>query len=231
MVSIYGPNFFDLEHSWFVSDLHLNHYWKNKQGEERGVILFERTQFRTIQEHDTYIWRQLYNWAKNHPGHTLFILGDFGDTSQLWKLDKMRFEYDIYLVFVYGNHDSKEDYNKFYEYFDEVYLRPFYISNRVIISHEPIWPVPYGCVNVCGHVHGATLNSEQYLLCSIHTIGYSPFSWKKVSKQLSLVPKVSYKFLQEPYAHLYHFLQPRPELVLDKNNNILLEESRKKKGI
>lgn len=228
-----GPNFFDLEHTWYVSDLHFSHWWINKQGEERGVILFERTQFRTIQEHDDYIWKQLYAWAEKHQGHTLFILGDFGDVNQLWKLDRMRYEWNIRIVYVYGNHDSKEDYDKFCHYCDEVYLRPVYISDRVIISHEPIWPVPYGCVNVCGHLHNAMLDSPQSLCASIHVIGYNPFSWKKVCKALSAVPKASYKFLEEPYNDHYISLVQRDDLVMDKNGKVDAKASiklKKEKG-
>lgn len=225
-----GPNFFNLEHTWYCSDLHLNHYWINKEGEERGVILFERTQFRTIQEHDKYIWKQLYNWAEKHQGHTLFILGDFGDVDQLWKLDIMRYEWNIYIVFVYGNHDSKEDYNKFCTYCDEVYLRPVYISDRVVISHEPIWPIPYGCVNVHGHLHSAVLDCPRSLCASIHVIGYQPFSWKRVCKALAATPKANYKFLYEPYREEYKILSDRPDLVVKPNGHLDIAASRKKLG-
>lgn len=215
-----GPNFFELERSAFVSDLHLNHYWVNKAGEERGVTLFERTQFRTIQEHDEYIWKQLYSWAEKHPEHTLFILGDFGDTSQLYKLDMMRYKWRIWVIYVYGNHDSRSDYEKFWVHCDEVYLRPHYISDRVIVSHEPIWPVPYGHVNIHGHLHNAVLDCPQSLCASIHVIGYQPFSWKKVCKALTATPKASYKFLEEPYNDHYISLVERDDLVMDKNGKV-----------
>lgn len=219
---------FDLEHCWFVSDLHLGHYWVNKTGEERGVILFERTQFKTIEEHDDYVINHLYLWASQHIGDTLFILGDFGDTSQLWRLDTLRYDYNITLNFVYGNHDSKEDFDKFYCYFDNVYLYPQYISERVIVSHHPVWPCPEGCINIHGHLHNAIIDSSQHLCASIHVINYQPFSWKKICRQFSKVPKVSYKFLEEPYIDNYIVLGERPDLVLEKNGKLDAKATLKK---
>lgn len=221
-------NNFDLENSWYISDLHLNHYWINKSGEERGVILFERTEFKTIEEHDEYIWNSLYSWASNHIGATLFILGDFGDISQLWRLDNLRYDFNIHLVFIYGNHDSKGDLDKFELYFDEVYLRPIYISDRVIVSHHPVWPCPEGCINVHGHLHGSVLDSQQHLCASTHIINYQPFSWKKVCKQFNKVPKASYKFLEEPWADAMVYLQDRSDLVLDKNGKLNVKATKRK---
>lgn len=221
-------NNFDLENSWYIADTHFGHYWVNKSGEERGVILFERTKFKTIEEHDEYIWNSLYGWASNHIGATLFILGDFGDTSQLWKLDNLRYDFNIHLVFVYGNHDSKEDLDKFELYFDEVYLRSTYISDRVIVSHHPVWPCPEGYINVHGHLHGSVLDSPQHLCASIHVINYQPFSWKKVCKQFNKVSKANYKFLEEPWADAMMYLSDRPDLVLDKNGKLDVKATKRK---
>ena len=37
--------------------------------------------------------------------------------------------------------------------FDEVYSGPLMISDKIILSHEPIIPCPDYLVNLCGHVH------------------------------------------------------------------------------
>lgn len=221
---------FDLEKCFFISDLHLNHFWVNKAGEERGVILFERTQFKDIESHDQYIWNRLKLWAKSHEGATLFVLGDFGDITQLYHFEELRYCYNVKVFFLYGNHDKLSDWDSFDTYCDGVYRYPLYLNDRVILSHQPIWPCPEGCVNVHGHLHGAVLDSSQHITCSVNDIGYNPIGWKRVAKQLQQVPKVSYKFLEEPYVDAYVLRQERPDLVVKKDGHLDVAASRKKMG-
>ena len=137
------------EKMYFCSDLHINHYWINQAGEPRGVILFERTQFKTIQEHDQFVHNALISWAQKHPDCGLWILGDFGDTDYLYWIDEMR-AYGCEVYFLYGNHDSASDFDKFKEHFNEVYRYPTYITSRVLLSHEPQYPMPVGELNIMG---------------------------------------------------------------------------------
>ena len=212
------------EKMYFCSDLHINNMYINQAGEPRGVILFERTQFKTIQEHDTHIYNMLISWAQKHPDCGLWILGDFGDTDYLYWIDEMR-AYGCEVYFLYGNHDSASDFDKFKEHFNEVYRYPTYITNRVLLSHEPQYPMPVGELNIMGHLHSATLNSPQHICVSINTINYSPMSYKSVAKRLGQIEKASFKFLQEPYRELYHFTRPKEDVVMDKYGNIKLKES------
>lgn len=215
------------EKMFFTSDLHINHHWINQSGEPRGVILFERTQFKTIQEHDTYIHNMLISWAQKHPDCGLWILGDFGDTDYLYWIDEMR-AYGCEVYFLYGNHDSASDFDKFKEHFNEVYRYPTYITNRVLLSHEPQYPMVTGGLNVHGHLHGTKLDSVQHLTVSCNDINYNPISINPIVKRLAQIPKASYKFLEEPFADKYIFFKPRPDIVMDKDGKIDLKASRKK---
>lgn len=218
-----------IENNWFISDLHINHYWKNQEGQERGVIFFERTRFKNIKEHDNYVLGNLYKWANAHKGQTLWILGDLGDISiALRALLELKYSFSIKINLVMGNHDSSKDKEKFKEVFDEVYDYPVFISKRVVLSHEPLYPLPEGMINIHGHLHGAKLDSKQHICVSAHVIGYNPISWKAVSKALSKIPNASYKFLQEPYRELYQFTQPKEDVVYNNNGKIKLKESIKK---
>lgn len=201
--------------NWFVSDLHLNHYWINKEGEERGVTIFERHQFKDIKQHDDYIHTKLVEWAKTHPNATLWILGDFGDVSYLYWIDEMR-AYGPTVNFIMGNHDKKTDLDKFREHFDNVYEYPVFLSPRVILSHEPVYPAPAGVLNIHGHLHRSILDSPQHLCVSIHVINYNPISQKVMDKRLAKIEKVSYKYLKEPYAAEYIFTQDTDQAVYDK---------------
>lgn len=206
---------------YFCSDLHLNDIHVNKLGELRGVIFFERTQFKTIQEHDKYIHDVLISWAKKHSDCGLWILGDFGDTSYLHWIDEMR-TYGCEVYFMFGNHDSTEDYSQFLLHFNEVYRYPTYIAKRVLLSHEPQYPAPEGVLNIAGHLHNAKLDSVQHLCVSINDINYKPIGYKTITKWLGRIPKASYKFLEEPYADKYIFFKQRSDVVMNKNGLINL---------
>jgi calcineurin-like phosphoesterase family protein len=206
----------DISSCWFVSDLHLNHYWVNRKGQPRGVILFERTQFENIRDHDDYIRMSLSDWAKKHEGETLFILGDFGNLDNLNFIKKMRQKHNVTVNFLYGNHDSLSDYDLFADAFDNVYLYPTYIAPRVVISHEPLWPCPDGVINIAGHLHGAELDSRNHITVSINDINYRPIGWKTISKRFAEIDKVSYKFLEEPYIRHYKFTHHKEDVVYDK---------------
>lgn len=203
-----------IEHSAFISDLHLNDFHYNRSGERRGVILYERTEFKTMDEHDRFMHDALVAWAKLHQGWNLFILGDFGDVRKTVDLVcELQWDYDIYVVGVAGNHetmDAKVAYsNCFYEWHDY----PFYISKRVMLSHEPRYPMPFGELNIHGHLHGSKLDSKQHMCVSAKVCGYQPVTWKAVTKWLGNLVPASYKFLQEPYKRRYILTQPNDNAI------------------
>ena len=103
---------------------------------------------------------------------TLIILGDIGDPTPLKQIR-------CYKVLICGNHDRGATY--YAEYFNEVYTGPLFISDRILLSHEPI-NLPYA-LNIHGHDHS---NSEQVAphhlnLCAEH-IDYTPVSFKSIIK-------------------------------------------------
>lgn len=219
----------DLEKSWFISDLHFNDCWINKSGEPRGVILFERTQFKDTEEHDSFIINALCSWAKKHRDHHLYILGDFGDPAYLPVIEMLNFCYNVRISFVTGNHDKVEDYERFSLAFTEVFTAPTFIHPRIVLSHEPLWPCPDGVINICGHLHGATLDSVNHIVVSANNIDYKPIGWKTISKRFAAIDKVSYKFLEEPYARHYKILKNRGDIVYDKKTRLIdYEESIKR---
>ena len=109
---------------------------------------------------------------KVHKGDTLIILGDIGDPTPLKQIKG-------YKVLICGNHDRGASYYE--EYFNEVYIGPLFISDRILLSHEPI-NLPFA-LNIHGHDHS---NSEQVAphhlnLCAEH-IDYIPISFKSIIK-------------------------------------------------
>jgi calcineurin-like phosphoesterase family protein len=57
-------------------------------------------------------------------------------------------------VLITGNHDRGAAYYK--DYFDEIYTGCLTISDRIILSHEPIEGCPLFLFNIHGHDHNGT---------------------------------------------------------------------------
>lgn len=90
---------------------------------------------------------------------TLLIhLGDVGDASYL---DELK----CYKVLITGNHDILSKVSK---YFDEVYIGPLFIADRILLSHEPIYGLENFCCNIHGHNHAA--GDELYMSSNINHI-------------------------------------------------------------
>lgn len=85
-----------------------------------------------------------------HKNDTLIHLGDVGNGSYM---DELK----CYKVLLSGNHDVLA---KVGHYFNEIFTGPIYIADRILLSHEPIYGVEDFCINIHGHVHGATY--EEY---------------------------------------------------------------------
>lgn len=130
---------------------------------------------------------------------TLIILGDVGDVSYVAKLRG-------YKVLICGNHDAgvsnykrkitfyqkwvEDDFDYGYwarvpkdnHLFDEVYEGPLMISEKIILSHEPI-DVPWA-FNIHGHVHDPKVKDKknQLNVCA-DVIGYVPVNFNQLMKK------------------------------------------------
>ncbi len=107
---------------------------------------------------------------------TLICLGDVGDISFVSKLRAS------YKVLIKGNHDVgsskyKREVNENYDnhLFDEVYEGPLMISEKVMLSHEPL-NLPNCIFNIHGHDHSNWFVGENHLnVCAEH-INYTPIN-------------------------------------------------------
>lgn len=204
---------------YFVSDPHFGHY---SESTNRGIITFERTQFNTIQEHDSWVREMFIQLAeKAKPRDEVWVLGDWGDTNALWVMDL----FNCKTFFVYGNHDAAADIEKFKIYFDEVYQYPVYLSNKLVVSHIPV-AVFDDQINVHGHLHGAVLDSPNYICCSVHVANYKPITDQHINGQFAKLPKYDRRFLWEPFAHMMKFFQEREDVVMNRDGLIDLSASR-----
>lgn len=215
--------------TYFSSDWHMNHYseWTGPNGEKlhRGIVDFERHQFKTIQEHDKFIEDMIIGWSEKWtPGSTLYYLGDFGDIKYLWLFDVLR-SAGMRVVFLYGNHDSESDYEEIALHVDEIHRYPIFLSKKLVISHEPV-AVYEDTINVHGHLHGSVLRDKNHINVSLHVVGYKPITMQYVNNRFSDLPKYTRRFLYEPFAADMVFTQPKDDVIMDKNGRIDLSASR-----
>lgn len=108
-----------------------------------------------------------------HSNDTFVCLGDVGNPEWISKI-RARFK-----VLIMGNHDSSS--TKLAKFFNEVYEGPLFVSEKLLLSHEPII-LPY-VFNIHGHCHDP---EEQFpddfhhlnLACNI--AGFTPVNLKDV---------------------------------------------------
>lgn len=112
---------------------------------------------------------------------TIIFLGDIGDLNCIKKIRG-------YKVLIMGNHDQGA--TNFTPYFDEVYEGILAISEKIILSHEPI-DFPY-VLNIHGHDHSGVLvpDSVHVNLCAEH-IDYTPINLKEIVSSGILKPIVT----------------------------------------
>lgn len=201
---------------YFISDLHFGH---------KNIINFERTQFKTVEEHDQYIENMIQNFCRKlKPDDEVWNLGDFGSLNYLYTVSWIK-KTGAKAYFMYGNHDRHSDLSQFEHYFNEVFLYPVYLSQKLIISHYPVSVFP-DTINIHGHLHGAKLFPINYVNASIHVANYQFISEKKVDSIYARLPKFTRRFMYEPFAAWYRFTQPKEDVIMDQDNIIDLSASR-----
>ena len=107
---------------------------------------------------------------------TFVCLGDVGQASFVKQIKARK------KILLLGNHDKKKDYKGL---FDEIYDGPLLIAEKILLSHEPVYDLPW-CLNIHGHDHS---NIEPYkvgckhLNLAANVCGYMPVSLGKLIKE------------------------------------------------
>lgn len=137
--------------NYFSSDWHLGH----------KSILKYREQFKTTEEHDEAIFKEL---AKLNKRDILYILGDFlFDCENFEKYLERIALYSCRIKLVLGNHDSLKLYSQTVAKNIELQL-PLFSMKNFWISHCPVhYQELRGRVgNIHGHLHFAELDDPRY---------------------------------------------------------------------
>ena len=114
---------------------------------------------------------------------------DLGDNDGM-SLYKTQCSKCHFVGFTFGNDFYAKDDNRL---FDEVYSGPLMISDKILLSHEPIIPCPDCIVNLCGHVHANghkfKVDGHKYYNFCAEAIDYKPVSLGELIKK-GLLSKV-----------------------------------------
>ena len=106
---------------------------------------------------------------------TFICLGDVGDPKYA---SQIRAGYKVLLL---GNHDKRKEYR---DIFDEIYEGPLFISEKILLSHEPVDGLSW-CLNIHGHDHNGIETSTEgckHLNLAANVCGYTPVSLGKLIK-------------------------------------------------
>lgn len=139
---------------WIISDTHF---------EDSDCKLMDKNWI-SPQEHINIIKN------KCHKTDTLIHLGDVGNPEWLNQIKS-------YKVLIMGNHD--ESASRFKDYFDEIYKGPLFISEKILLSHEPIIE-PRLWLNIHGHNHSGYMLKTGELNLASNVANYEPLNLKKI---------------------------------------------------
>ena len=107
---------------------------------------------------------------------TFVCLGDVGDPKYVPMINPRR------KVLLLGNHDARGAYRDF---FNEIYSGPLFISDKILLSHEPVFGLPW-CLNIHGHDHNNTepyMDGCKHINLAANICDYTPLNLGKIIKE------------------------------------------------
>ena len=108
-------------------------------------------------------------------GDTFVCLGDVGNPKYVPMIRARR------KILLLGNHDARGAYQGL---FSEIYAGPLFVSDRILLSHEPVYGLPW-CLNIHGHDHNeveAYSEGCKHINLAANVCGYTPVNLGKLIK-------------------------------------------------
>ncbi|MBO4531740.1 MAG: hypothetical protein J5767_14005 [Paludibacteraceae bacterium] len=106
---------------------------------------------------------------------TFVCLGDVGNPKYVPMIKARK------KILLLGNHDARGAYKGL---FDEIYAGPLFISDKILLSHEPVYGLPW-CLNIHGHDHNgmeAYREGCKHINLAANVCGYTPINLGKIIK-------------------------------------------------
>lgn len=179
---------------WVTGDLHFN---------DEKLISRCRNNFKTIEEHNNYIIEQ-YNSCVQEDD-LVYILGDLGFKPYAKLLPLVK-RLKGRKILVLGNHDQLTDGEYRSMGIIKTIKTPFYYSDHLILSHEPVKEAFNNqyVYNLHGHLHLAELNLPNYINVNIELNDFKPYNLKELDEEIfTLTKRRQEKFGEEWYKNYY----------------------------
>lgn len=165
----------DTSKIWLISDLHLNH---------RNIIEYCNRPFSSVEEMNRELIKNWNSVVKN--SDRVFCLGDFC-LSGKDKVIELGNKLNGRKTLILGNHDScslKTYYNAGFEMVSKYSICLEY--KKIILSHKPIEYIPFGFINIHGHIHNKKIkeftDSKGYFNVSADCINFTPICLDSIIK-------------------------------------------------
>ena len=116
---------------------------------------------------------------KVHKNDTFICLGDVGNPKYVPMINAGK------KVLILGNHDAKGMYKGL---FNEIYAGPLFIAEKILLSHEPVYGLPW-CLNIHGHDHSGIeeyCEGCKHINLAANVCGYTPMNLAKIIKDGAL---------------------------------------------
>ena len=107
---------------------------------------------------------------------TFLCLGDVGDPKYVPMIKARK------KILLLGNHDARGAYK---DQFSEVYAGPLFISEKILLSHEPVHGLSW-CLNIHGHDHNGVETYTagcKHINLAANVCGYTPINLGKIIKE------------------------------------------------
>lgn len=116
---------------------------------------------------------------------TFICLGDVGEAGYIKQIVAKK------KILLLGNHDSR---GKYVDYFDEIYTGPIFVAEKILLSHEPVYGLPW-CLNIHGHDHSgmeAYMEGCKHLNLAANVCDYTPVNLGELIKSgiLKEIPSI-----------------------------------------
>ena len=116
---------------------------------------------------------------------TFICLGDVGNPEHVQDIKARK------KILILGNHDAKGAYKNV---FDEIYTGPLFIADKILLSREPVYGLPW-CLNIHGHDHNKVEPYKEgckHINLAANVCGYIPINLGKIIKEgvLADVPSI-----------------------------------------
>ena len=85
-------------------------------------------------------------------------------------------------ILLLGNHDKRGAYSGL---FNEIYSGPLFIADKILLSHEPVYGLPW-CLNIHGHDHSnieAYKEGCKHINLAANVCGYTPINLGRIIKE------------------------------------------------